>query len=294
MSNYKIITDTACDIPLSYFEENNVDFVPFSISFDSQNYKKDLVDITTDEFYEKLKDKSVFPKTSQPTIQDYLDVFQPYVDAKEDILCICLSSKLSGSYQSAINAKNLLEDEKISSKIEVIDSLCVTGSGNLLVIQAVEMRDKGYSIEEQVKTINEIKNTAKIFFTVDSLEHLQKGGRIGKAASLAGSILNIKPILSIQEGEIIPIAKVRGHKKSIQCVIDKAIEEVSDSKEDYIVNTLYGGKELIETSKSLLTVLKENNCNISPMESGRVGVTIGSHTGPTAVGIALMKKYDKV
>lgn len=292
MKSYKIVTDTACDIPLSHLKENNVEGVSFSVSFDSENYHRDLTEITIDEFYEKLKDKAIFPKTSQPIIQDYFDVFEPIAKNGEDILCICLSSKLSGSYQSAINAKNMIEEEYPECNVKVIDSLCVTGSQSMLVLQAIEIKKAMLSLEEAVEKLDEVKTSAKIFFTVDSLEHLQKGGRVGKAAALAGSILNIKPIVGIVDGELSAVGKVRGQKKSIQYILNKLETEIGDSKNEYIVNSLYGSTEFIGIGTELSQALKDNQYNISPIPLSQVGVIIGSHTGPTAVGVCMIKKVN--
>lgn len=294
MSSYKIVTDTACDIPLSHLEKEGVAYVPFSVSFDSENYYRDLVDLTTNDFYEKLSDATAFPKTSQPTIQSYLDVFEPIAQTGTDILCICLSSKLSGSYQSAVNAKNIVEDSNENVRVHIIDSLCVTGSQNILVLQAIEMQKAGLSLDDVVAKLDALKPTGKIFFTVDSLEHLQKGGRIGKAASLAGSILNIKPILSISDGEIIPVGRVRGQKKSIQHILNSLEKNISDNKSDYVVNSLYGSSDYSNTSTDLVQVLIDGGYDISVMPTAQVGVTIGSHTGPTAVGVCMMKKWECV
>lgn len=292
MNSYKIVTDTSCDIPLSYLNENDVAGVSFSVSFDSENYYRDLTEITIDEFYEKINDKDVFPKTSQPTIQDYLDIFEPIAKSGQDILCICLSSKLSGSYQSAVNASNMLMEENPDCKVTVVDSLCVTGSQGLLVLQAMEMKKAGFNLDEAVSKLEEIKTSAKIFFTLDSLEHLQKGGRVGKAASLAGSILNIKPIVGIIDGEVVAVGKVRGQKKAVKYVLDKLDNEIGNNKDSYVVSTLYGNSDAKILSEEFNQYFKDNDYYVSPMPTSKVGVIIGSHTGATATGVCFLKRFD--
>lgn len=292
MSSYQIISDTACDMPLSELNQYNIGYVPFSVSFDSDTYYTELADLDSKAFFEKLEKTGAFPKTSQPTIQQYLDAFAPFIEQNLDILCLCLSSKLSGSYQSAINAKQFLEeDQNCKAKIHIIDTTCVTGSENLILQQAIAMREAGYTIEQQVDAIEKLKTTGRIFFTVDSLDHLQKGGRIGKVSALAGSILNVKPVIFVTGGELVPHTKVRGQKKALQAITDALNEETKDNKDDYAVSVLYGNDDCLPVAEDLLSQLKNEEYSMADIPLVQLGITIGSHVGPSAVGICCVKKY---
>ncbi|MFI3175162.1 MAG: DegV family protein [Bacillota bacterium] len=291
MSSYQIISDTACDMPLSELQKHNIGYVPFSVSFDSDTYYTELLDLDSKSFFEKIEKTGAFPKTSQPTIQQYLDAFAPYIEKELDILCLCLSSKLSGSYQSAINAKQFLEEENCKSKIQIIDTTCATGSENLILQQAIAMRDADFTIDQQVEALEKLKTTGRIFFTVDSLDHLQKGGRIGKVSALAGSILNVKPVIFLTGGELVPHTKVRGQKKALQTITDAVIEEIKENKNDYVVSVLYGSDEFLNIAENLIEQLKNDGYGISDFPLMQLGITIGSHVGPSAIGICCAKKY---
>lgn len=294
MRPYQIISDSSCDIAPEYIKQINLGVVPFFVSFDGETYYKEIYELTPDEFYDRIKDNSVFPKTSQPTIQDYIDVFEPYLKEGKDILCLCLTSNFSGSYQSAVNAKNILAETYLEARIEVLDSRNVTGIQGLLVWEVIRMRDKGYTLDQQQEKIQILKETTKINFTVDSLEHLQKGGRIGKAAALAGTILNIKPIIVAQHGELFPESKVRGHKKALRTIMDMTRQEIGDKKEQYRLLLLYAEKERKATTEELADELKAEGFELIDAPLAQVGITIGTHAGPTAIGVCYIKKHELI
>ena len=177
MSTYKILSDTSCDIPAAALEQLDVTYVPFHVSFDTVSYLKELQDITPDEFYDKINAEKIYPKTSLPSMQDYMDAMEPVLQEGKDVFCICLTANFSGSYQSGVNAANILSEAYPERKIIVLDSACVTGSQGLLVYEACRMRDAGYSMEELLAVLDKQKYMTKINFTVDSLDYLQKGGR---------------------------------------------------------------------------------------------------------------------
>lgn len=289
--SFKIVCDTSSDLSINEIKKFDIDAVPFYISFDGANYKKEMDEMSTEEFYNKLIEQKLFSKTSMPTIQDYIEVFEKNLREEKDIICICISSKLSGSYSSAINAKNILSEQYPDRKITVIDSSLATGSEYLFIRQLINMKNKGFSYEEIIEKLDKIKETGKVYFTVDSLDHLKYGGRIGKASALAGTLLNIKPIIIVKEGELFPGNKVRGHKKALQFIIDTVKEDLGEEKDKYDVCLITISRndsvEFIrhEFAKSGLKFL--NNTVM-------VGSTIGSHVGPTIVGVCYIKKYEYV
>lgn len=293
MKEFQIFSDSSCDLPIEIVNEYNIRFVPFYITFDQENYFKEHEEISNEEFYGKLAEH-VFPKTSLPSVQDYMNAFQEAIKAGKDVLCFCLSSKFSGSYQSAVNAKSMLEDDFPDANIVIVDSIQATAGQGLVVLQAAYMKNAGYTLEQAAEKLEELKNTARIMFTVDSLEYLQKGGRVGKAKSLAGTMLNLKPMIVLKEAELMPYSNVRGRKKALDKVIamvDEYFKESNEKYEDYdfaIANaTTIDETRMVQEKVEALTGVKFK------YPVFQIGVTIGTYTGPGALGVCFIKKFDK-
>lgn len=291
MSNYQIISDSSCDIPSALLQTLDIGIVSYYATFDTVQYYKELSELTADEFYDKIKAQKVYPKTSLPPIQDYIDVFEPYLKEGKDILCICLTSKFSGSFQSANNAKQILLENYPNRRIEVLDSICVTGTQGLLVWEACRMQNAGYDMDKLIDTLNQQKQTTKINFTVENLDFLQHGGRVGKAAAFAGAILNIKPVIVMKQGELFPESKVRGHKKALKTILDMTKQEIGNQKHCYHLCVIRGEKEKQEDAEMLISALQQEGFFVEP-NPWHIGITIGTHAGPTAVGICYIKSYD--
>lgn len=289
MHPYQIISDSSCDLPETLREKLNIALVPYYVTFDTVHYKKEMEEIKPAEFYQKIVEEKLFPKTSLPPIQDYIDIFETYLKKDMDIICMCLSSKFSGSYQSALNAKSILSETYPDRRIEVFDTIQATGGQGLVVYEAARMKDAGYDMDTLITTLEQLKKTARINFTVDSLEHLQKGGRIGKASALAGTILNIKPIITMQKGELVPYSKVRGRKKAVKAIIDMTVQDIQKQQAEYDICLIHAVRA--QDCKEIRKILTQDYdfCIIEPTFD--VGVTIGTHAGPTAVGICYIKKY---
>ena len=248
MNNFVILSDSSCDLPEDLKKEYNIDVVPFYVSFDKENYLKENIDININDFYKKVTNEKIIPKTSLPSMEDYSNYFKKHLENGVDILCFTLCSELSGSYQSAINAANIMLEDYPDRKILVIDSKKATVAQGLLVIEASKMQKAGFSLEETYEKMESLKQEGIIIFTIDSLEHLQKGGRIGKASALAGSLLNIKPILLLLNGVLEPHSKVRGRKKSLSEVLKIFDEYINEdiSKYQIAIAHAYCKDEAIE------------------------------------------------
>jgi len=293
MSDFEIFSDSSCDVPEELIKKYNITLVPFYITFDQENYFKENVEISNEKFYNILTTQNVFPKTSLPSVQDYINHFEPVIQKGHDVLCLCLTQKFSGSYQSAVNAKLILEEKYPEAKIHILDSIQATAGQGIELLQLAYMKQDGYTIEETVKRFHDIKDTSRIMFTVDTLEYLAKGGRIGKAASLAGTLLNIKPMIQLHDAELIPYSNVRGRKKALQKIIsmtEEYFQETGEKYEDYdfclanattLDDTLYVQEQLEELIGRKVTY---------PVF--QIGVTIGTNTGPGAVGVCFVKKYN--
>ena len=293
MSNYHIFSDSSCDTPSELLKLYDIDLIPFYITFDQENYYKENIEISNQKFYDILLNEKVFPKTSLPSVQDYINKFEPIIAQKEDVLCLCLTHKFSGSFQSAINAKNILIEKYPLAKIYIIDSIQATAGQGILLLQAAYMKRNGFTLEETVKRLDEIKSTARIMFTVDTLEYLMKGGRIGKVTSLAGTMLNLKPLIQLKDGELIPYSNVRGRKKSLQKILSMTEEYFKETKENYEdYDFCIANATTTEESLSLKSTLENLIGREITYPLFQIGITIGTNTGPGALGICFVKKYN--
>ena len=190
---FQIVSDSSCDLPKERAQELGVDIVPFYVSFEEENYMKEGVDISVEDFYQMMADRAgTFPKTSMPSVQDYVDVFEKYVKDGVPVLCICLNAAFSGSIQSAMNAKSQILEDYPEAQIEVVDSEEVTALQGMFVEEACRLRGAELDLKETVKLLEEIRPTGRIFFTTNDLDYLQHGGRIGRAAATIGNVLKIK------------------------------------------------------------------------------------------------------
>jgi len=293
MTTIKLFSDSSCDTPSELLEQYDITRIPFYVSFDQKQYYKEIEEISIETFYHKLQSEPIFPKTSLPSVQDYIDHFKTALEDGKDIICLCITSLFSGSYQSACSAKEILEEDYPNAKIAVINSMQATSGEGITLMQAAKMKEAGYSFEQIVKRLEEIIPTSRIIFTVGTLEYLQKGGRVGKAASLAGSILNLKPILQLKEGELYPIGTVRGRNKSLDRIITLVEEHFKDIGEDYSSYdfTLLYANQLEEASK-LKSSLENLIGRPITYPLSKIGVTIGTYTGPDAFGVCFIKKYN--
>lgn len=286
MSNYKLFSDSSCDLPADYVKKYDIGIIPYSVSLGDEFYYKEIVELQPEDFYKKIAEKNSFPKTSLPSIQDYIDAFTPALKSGKDIICICLSAKFSGSFQSALNAKQILL-ESYPQNIEIIDSRQATGGQGLLLYEMAQMQSAKYPFEKVVAEAKRLRDTAKINFTVESLEYLQKGGRIGKAGALAGNILNIKPIITMYHGELSPVGKVRGFQKAVKMIIDMTQKEIGAEAENYQLCVL--SAQNMERAIALKQMLQQTTSFDILELPFQVGVTIGAHAGPTALGICYIK-----
>lgn len=294
MNNYQIFSDSSCDVPNELLADNDIILIPYYITFDTENYYKENIEITNQKFYETLMNEKVFPKTSLPSVVDYMNQFEVAINAGKDVLCLCLTEKFSGSYQSAVNAKLLLEEKYIDAKIHIINSIQATGGQGIELLQIAYMKRDGYSMDETIAKIDAIKSSARIMFTVDTLEYLTKGGRVGKAASLAGTMLNLKPMIQLKDSELIPYSNVRGRKKSLLKIIAMVEEFFNENNQNYDdYDFCMANATTMEETLHVQRQLEELIGRKISYPVFQIGVTIGTYTGPGAVGVCFIKKYNK-
>lgn len=292
---FHIFSDGSCDLPPQLVKEKNVTVVPFYVSFDNEHYQKEMEEIGVRDFYERMvAEPKVYPKSSMPSVQDYVDAFLPVVKQGTPIICICITTKFSGSMQSAVNARSMLLEDYPQAQITVIDATINTVLQGLYVLEAVRFRDSGAGYQEAVDKLEEIKSTGRIFFTVGNMEYLKHGGRIGKVAGIAGSVLGIRPIITLKQGEIFPSGIARSRKKSMEKTIDLIVnylEEVKEPVDHFSIAVGYGYdyEEAVAYRDMVLKVLKEKY-GLEELPIYQIGATIGVHTGPYPLGLGIIRK----
>lgn len=295
---YQIITDGSCDLGADIPREKGIRVVPFYVTFDGENYKKEIEEVGVRTFYQEMVDHpKVFPKSSLPSVQDYAEVFEEYAKKGLDIICLCITTKFSGSYNSAKTAADMIKDDYPNIRIEVIDTMVNTVLQGLLVLETARMQENGLSFEETIEQIERIKSTGRIIFTVGNYEYLIHGGRIGKVMGTAASTLGIKPLIMLREGEIFPTGITRNRNKGKKRLIEQAkehFEKIGKSPDDYqiVVGYGYDREEAIEFRDALLASMKTYS-GIKDIDIFQIGATIGVHTGPYPIGLGLIQKYDR-
>ncbi len=274
----KIVTDSLSDITSDLAEELGITIVPLTVLFGQESYL-DRVTITTDEFYHRLIHGDVWPTTTQPTPAAFADIYNKLAEETSEILVITLSSKLSGTYQSAMSAK---ESVKKDCRIEVIDSLRVAMGMGLVTIAAAKEAQKGTNLDGMVDFVNKALPRSHLIIYFDTLKYLAKGGRIGRASRLLGSILSFKPILTVREGEMSPVTRVRSQPAGME----------------YLYNfvTSFPHIEAIAVEHTTLPDeadrLVERISASFPRENiyrSTVSPVLGVHAGPNAVAVSILE-----
>ncbi|KRE96475.1 EDD domain protein [Paenibacillus sp. Soil766] len=279
MTNIRIVTDSTADIPLAVREALNIEMVPLKINFGEDQYL-DTVTLQSEDFYRKLTSSAHFPTTSTPSPGEFLDVYQSLLEEPDtEVISIHLSSVLSGTYRTAELASSLLEGDQLG-KVHVVDSCSASYGIGALVVAAAEAVQAGKSVDEVVALVQTMRANFYIYFLVDTLEFLQKGGRIGKASALFGSLLNIKPILSLDSaGEVSVVDKVRGNKKAIARILELLAADVSDKTIRSLhiahANNLEGAEQLREAIVQRFAVEHVDYITLGPV--------IGAHAGPGTI-----------
>lgn len=276
----QILVDSSSDYSLSEIKEKNMEFVPISITIGADNYIEGQ-NLTRNEFYEILKSSEEFPMTSQPSPQAFLEIFRSIKERGDELICILLSSKLSGTYQSAVLAKNMADYDNI----HLIDSLSATYSIKIMADYACRLREKGLSSGDIIAKIEALKARVKVIAALDTLEYLKRGGRISKAAAAIGDIANIKPVITVtEEGKVGILSKGIGKNKAAANIVKQLQEMDIDPQFPLYSIYTYGTDNCVK----LETKLSDNGFHISSRL--QIGATIGAHVGPEAFGAIAVEK----
>ncbi len=278
MANIRIVTDSTGDIRADIRSAMGIEMVPLKVHFGKETYL-DSVTINSEKFYELLSNSTQMPTTSQPSPVDFLEVYKSLSSEPDThIISIHLSAALSGTYQSAVLAKSLLEEK---TNITIIDSKSASIGCGMLAIAAAKAAAEGKTVEEIEAMVLKLRESTRLYFLVDTLEFLQKGGRIGKASALIGSLLNIKPILSVDnEGEVYSVDKVRGHKKAMGRIIE--LLEQDFAGKPVRISIAHSASD--EAAKEFADLIS-SRLDVKEVQYTGLGPVIGTHVGPGALSV---------
>jgi DegV family protein with EDD domain len=271
MPGIQIVTDSTAYITRECSNKKGIDIVPLTVEFNG-NTSGEGYPGEFDEFFNKLKDAEEFPKTSQPSAGMFAQVFKKAVEEGKEVIAIVISSRLSGTYNSASIAADMVAPNKIS----VIDSETSASNLRMLVERAHELAGSGFSRDEIVKEINNEKRKMGINLTVDTLEYLKKGGRLSAGKAMIGTILNVKPIIALVDGALEPVGKARGKSKAIEMMISSIPDNVKKISICQIAN--------MEEAQEIAAIL-ENKYKDAEVTIDELGPAVGAHLGPKAIGI---------
>ena len=266
-----IVTDSTTSLPNGVPERPNVRVVPLSFSFGPEETYTDKVDLTEAEFYEKLEKSSVFPTTSQPPAGAFVEAYES-LHAYDDILVLTLSRKLSGTYDSAVTAAGMID-----KPVEVVDTKSAEMGSGLILLESLRVVDGGGNFEEVKRTVEAAISRCRIFFAVGTLEYLEKSGRIGRAQRLLGTALDIRPVLSVEDGEVVPHKRTRGRRRQLAAILEEAKPAAEAGRP-----LAYGHVGAPEPLAELREALGKGSF------AAEIGGVVGSHVGPGAYGVAFL------
>lgn len=276
----KIVTDSTCYIPNELKEKYDITVVSLSVVMGNEIFKE--TEIENDVFYKKLAEADSIPTSSQPTIDDLYKIFERIVENGDDIIGIFISSEMSGTYSTCNQViKTMIEEKYPNARMEIIDSRSNCMQMGYAVLTAARLANENKSMDVILEEVNKVINRSRFLFIPDTLEYLKKGGRIGGAAALFGTLLQIRPILTVEDGKTAVFDKVRTKQRAILRMIDKVKGDIAEGKLGELIvhhiNCEEEGRALAEKVKEILGV---------EAQIQDIGPVIGCHVGPKAVGIA--------
>ena len=267
-----IVTDSTTTLPDGVQGRPDVRVVPLTFGFGPDETYTDKVDLSNAEFYEKLKTSPRFPTTSQPSVGAFVQAYES-LDAYDEVLVLTLSSKLSGTYESALSAAQMVE-----RPVEVVDTKTAEMGSGLILLEALRVADEGGSFEDVTKATEAAVRRCGMFFAVGTLEYLEKSGRIGKAQRLLGTALDIRPVLRLEDGEVVPHKRARGRKRQMAAIVDEVKPLIERGSQ-----ISYGQVNAYDALSELRQALGTKGRFVA-----EIGGVVGSHVGPGAYGVAYL------
>lgn len=278
MGKIHVVTDSGSDLPQEVREQFGIHVVPLSIQFGDDIYL-DGIDMQIDEFYRRLRSGDVLPSTCQPSPADFVKLYESLAEPGDSIISVHLSSKLSGTYQSAVLASTMLPDLDIT----VLDSQSASFGIALAAIAAAEAVKAGKEKDAVIASAQQVIDTLAVYFMVDTLEFLKRNGRIGRASAMVGTLLNIKPILTLEDGVVTPFEKVRGRAKSIKRIVD-AVGEYQRKTPEKKLRLGITHSDALADAEALSKTIQEQ-VPVQDLFIAPIGPTIGVHVGPGTLAL---------
>jgi fatty acid kinase fatty acid binding subunit len=273
-----IVSDTTAYLPAELVAGNDIHLVSLYVNWDERSERElDMADFN--DFYDRLRTADRLPTTSQPSIGDFLDVYEPLVERGLDVVSIHISGSISGTVEAARQAKDRLAERGTGDRVTVVDSERACGGLGLLVLAGARAAKAGASVEEVIGRIETARTNLKMWFAVDTLEYLRRGGRIGAASAWLGSALKIKPILTLDK-EITPIERVRTGTKALRRLVEYAEQRHADGADAWVVQHIQAPEEaarLVEEAEAIM--------GRPPAFTSEIGPVIGAHVGPGLLGV---------
>ncbi|ETB70895.1 hypothetical protein A943_12630 [Bacillus sp. CPSM8] len=277
--NVHLLADSAADLPKSFYDEHHISFIPLKVLLDEKEYD-DLLTIQPLDVYEAMREGKA-PKTSQPSMMRFKNAFSELADENKPALYIAFSSELSGTYQTAVMAANEVKEEFPDFDLRIIDSKCASLGYGLAVKHALKLATNGNTIQEIESSVKDFCEHLEHIFTVDDLTYLARGGRISKASAFVGGLLNIKPLLHVEDGKLVPLEKIRGKKKLLKRMIE-LMKERSVDLSGQTVGISHGDDE--ETAEEVKRMI-EAEFQPGEIVVNMVGSAVGAHSGPGTLAV---------
>lgn len=281
----KIVTDSTCYISKDILEKLDISVVSLSVSLDEKTYRE--TDVNHHDFYTVLAETESFPKSSQPNILEVENTFKNLLEQGNDVIGVFLSSKMSGTYQTANMIAEELKEEYPDRKIIIVDSLTNSMEMGAAVIEGAKLAQEGADMEHIAEHVKDVVKRSRFIFLPENLDYLQRGGRIGKAKALLGNLLKLTPILTVIDGETTILDKVRTKKKAVKKLVDTFLQDGEDKGiEQILVHHIENEKEAKVLASELEAYVNQ------PVTLSSIGPVIGSHVGPGAIGIVYTTKKN--
>lgn len=275
----RIFADSACDLPKSYYEKNPVTLIPLRVHIDETAYL-DMMTIDSTQVYSEIR-QGKQPKTSQASPEQFLTLFEELAHSGEEGLYIAFSSELSGTHNTAVMIRDQVKEEHPNFKLTIIDSKCASLGYGLLIKEAVRLQKLGEPVERIAEIVSFKAAHMEHLFTVEDLDYMARGGRVSKTSAIIGGLLNIKPLLHVENGKLVPIEKLRGRKKVLKRILE-IMEERGERLHEQTIAISHGDDEAFALE---MKAMIEDTFHPKQIEIHLIGSVIGAHVGPGTLGV---------
>lgn len=286
--NVIIMADSASDLPPSEAKKYGIEIIPLNVTKGEETFR-DGIDLEPVQLFREMREGAHF-KTSQPSVGVFEAAFRKHAEAGRPCLYIAFSSELSGTHQSAVLAKQLVLEDHPDFQLEIVDSLCASTGLGLIVIHAAEMAARGAGPGEIAEAVRWRASRMEHIFTVDDLQYLLRGGRIGSVSAFIGSLLQIKPILHVERGKLVPLEKVRGRRKVLPRIVELMAERGADARLDRQLIGICHGDDLEAANELKAMIAERFGCERFFVTM--IGATIGAHAGPGTLSVFFLNEAE--